>query len=1187
MRRHRSSSRASVVRAALAAFAATVLAFPVSAATSFPDYPLQTGVESVPPNIMFILDNSGSMALISMPTNNEAFDAQPEDYSGTSTGATQIGLNDNPHDRSYLNNGVYYNPKVTYRPWMKADGTTRRSGGTSVDAVYKSWNLASGETRDIRNSGESVFYVPHDGVATSIDPNPTDYDRYWVRTNGGVTEVVRLDISASEHWSNQNIDEDSWWRGTFSVPSGATGLVISVGGGIGYGGRGNADLYLRRAGSPTTAEYDYRDIGSGNQESITIENPQAGIWYIGVYNSDVGDGYRALFRNNIQAIAGAVQAATPTGRTQAAELTNIATWYSYFRSRMKTAKAGASEAFASLGRNFRVGYTPINGRSADLAADGDDPIIPVDQNGGLFDEGNKQAWFTSLHGAVVQNGSTPLRTALNAVGQYYTRADADGPWGAQQTADQLSCRQSFAILTTDGYWNDEADVTFGLADEDGDGHQVTLADIAAHYYQTDLRGDLDNNVPESSSDRADWQHMVTFGISIGLHGTLAVTNPPPASNAAIWPDPMDAENAERIDDLWHAAVNGHGSFIAAANAEDFAAALKGALSNIAKRRASGSNVTSNGPQLNAGSKIFQATFTSGEWSGDVQSISIAGGDISSGASWSAAAVANEAPAEFLARGVYTWNRAQEEGASFPTDSQEGALERTGGASPVSGEDNAAYIKGDRSDETANGGDLRNRVTPMGDIVNSSPFYSEEAAALFVGANDGMLHAINSATGEVEFSYIPAGLDFGALATLSDPEYRHKFFVDGGVDVTTRAQGKGKNILVASLGRGGKGVFALDVTDPATFDENDVLWDLTFSTSGASVADDDMGYVLGAPLVRQGHNGKTLAIVGNGVESDSGEAVLFIYVLNDDGTLDQTIKLGTGVTGGNGLAPPRAADVNLDGVADYVYAGDLKGNLWKFDITGNNTNQWKAEKFFTAVGPDGGAQPITAAVALAREPVTDRIFVLFGTGKYISNGDLVDTSTQTLYALIDQGTAISGRAELHERKIPYTGVDELGRAARAWESYSPLPEDTKGWFVDLGIPTPGERVVTAPFMRGRALWFSSIIPQPGTGCDSGGTGYLNALDAFTGTNPQFGAGTGTYIDVNADGDGNDKLNGAPADGEEQFITSVDLGVGMIGQGTGVGNAIYACGSEAECGFVPTPPDGSGAKRLGWRELFNRN
>src|SRR5690606_6200519 len=153
---------------------------------------------------------------------------------------------------------------------------------------------------------------------------------------------------------------------------------------------------------------------------------------------------------------------------------------------------------------------------------------------------------------------------------YYRRTDNNGPWGDGTNAAQLSCRQSFSILTTDGYWNDSTSSTFGLGDDDGDGHSVTLADVANYYYRTDLRGGLANNVPPSTPDPATWQHMVTFGISIGLSGTLPITNPPPAKNAAIWPDPMDREDMERIDDLWHASVNGHGTFVSASNPSEFA-----------------------------------------------------------------------------------------------------------------------------------------------------------------------------------------------------------------------------------------------------------------------------------------------------------------------------------------------------------------------------------------------------------------------------------------------------------------------------------------------------------------------------------------------------------------------------------------------------------------------------------------
>ena len=750
---HRTVARPALdFRAALAVFLATCMALPASAATSFPDYPLQTGTDSIPPNIMFILDNSGSMASVSMP----ACHVDPE-YFGTSVGCTGT-LNDSADDRSYLNNTIYYDPSIDYEPWLTADGT-RMAGGTSVSQVFSSWNEANDDnldcgrncsvagTRDLRGSDESIFYVPKDGVTASTNEN--DFDRYRINSSGRVVamEASRTRVAGFPKTGLRSNMSTSNREFTINVTSEVTRIEVSTSG-------GGTGVQLNLV-DPRNDRQCRSDNGNGG-ESCAENDPRDGTWTVQVYRDD-GANFNNVTLDAYLVTTSEVER-TPTGRSQTLELENIATWYSYYRTRMKTAKAGASEAFAGLGRNYRIGYTPINGRSSHLDADGTNAIIPVGTNDGMFEDTdqstNKSTWFDNVHDEVVRDGSTPLRGALNDVGDYFKRTDANGPWGPQDGANQLSCRQNFAILTTDGYWNDNTNSTFGLVDEDGDGRQVTLADVAAHYYNADLRDDMDDNVPISASDTADWQHMVTFGISIGLQGTLTPTTPPPTS----WPNPMDREDAHRIDDLYHASVNGRGSFIAASNADAFATALKGALATISKRRSSGSNVTSNGPQLNAGSRIFQATFTSGEWSGDVLSIALSPtGGIGTSA-WSMAGKIEDDPAAFLARGVYTWDAASTDGAAFPTTAQTALLERTGGAAPVTGVQNADYIKGDRSREVGSGA-LRQRTTPIGDIVNSSPFFSEEASALFIGANDGMLHGINSATGAVEFSYVPSGLNF--------------------------------------------------------------------------------------------------------------------------------------------------------------------------------------------------------------------------------------------------------------------------------------------------------------------------------------------------------------------------------------------------------------------------------------------
>ena len=115
--------------------------------------------------------------------------------------------------------------------------------------------------------------------------------------------------------------------------------------------------------------------------------------------------------------------------------------------------------------------------------------------------------------------------------------------------------------------------------------------------------------------------------------------------------------------------------------------------------------------------------------------------------------------------------------------------------------------------------MRRRTYPLGDIVDSSPAYSSSTNTVYVGANDGMLHGINAATGKVLFSYVPAGVDVGALASLSSTSYTHRYFVDGQIDVSTSATNSSKNILIGALGRGGKGVYSLDVTTPATMSDN--------------------------------------------------------------------------------------------------------------------------------------------------------------------------------------------------------------------------------------------------------------------------------------------------------------------------------------------------------------------------------
>jgi len=1280
MSQARFPTRKSPFAAAFAAFFATFAAMPVSTALaqSFPDYPLQTGAGDVEPNIMFVLDDSGSMAFDDMPNPDV-----PTICRRSNNGSCQ---GDTITDLSYVGNTVYYNPSVSYLPWRASDGT-RMSGGTTLSSVFGSFNHAgpgSGgefDTLDLTDSGDcetydrngsnqtvcggtQTFYVPKDLTDTSTNylRETRNYYRYQILQFNGATRMIRSELVLGggygdfppivttervtneriAEWNNEDFGRNDSANYGFTLSFDAISLTATT-----RGDDPNAQLYLqRRVGNSwvTVCEGVNSTSVRTSNEDCTYANAPAGSYRVRVTTpngsndaaEDVDIDVYATYDRTVETPQasgcsvvssssyawGNCTFAVPTAdrSTESAEFTNFATWFSYHRTRMKTAKAGASEAFNELGNNVRVGFRSLHQNNSNSNYN-----IPVgDGNNGVFEGSARTTWFSKLFNARGRNG-TPLRATLYDTGEYFSDDSASGPYGPAATDDQLACRQNFAIMTTDGYWNGSTG-SRSIGDQDGASGEAilnpedntnvvrytrshpyrdtstntnysdTLADVAMKYWKTDLRTDLDNIVPPGASNPAFWQHMVTFGISIGLKGTVDQASvaeilrdgrPRINGTAVNWPDPTDTENAERIDDLLHAAVNGHGEFIAANNAESFGTALSGVLGIIQSRLASGSNVSTNSTTFQSDTRMYQATYRTGVWTGDLiaRDVTAAGG-ISNTEAWRVTTAIdetydnNQSSDDYHNRPVLTWNGTG--GATFPTNSQSTALARASGAAPVTGANNAAYIKGDQSREIANGGVLRNRTTVFGDIINSSPFYIRDSEHIFVGANDGMLHAVDALTGDVTFSYVPAGLNFSKLASLSDPAYTHGFFVDGPVAVSSYRLVSGTNYLVGTLGRGGKGAFALDVSDPDSFGSGDVLWDKTAAN------DADMGYVLGLPLIVKGNNDEILAVVPNGIDSTNGHAVLYIYDVTD-GSLIR--KIDTGAGSGNGLSSPRAADMNADGKADYIYAGDLRGNLWKFDVSSSNAADWaisfSGQPMFTAVDADGNRQPITGGLALARESANPRIWVTFGTGRLISISDVSSTDIQTWYGLIDNNSSvIDGRDDLTERDIAATGTSASGRPVRAFEAYEELPSGSRGWYIDLDEPTPGERIVSGTRINGRAAFVSSVIPSEGNGCEAGGQGYLNAIDVFTGTSPEdAGGGSASFFDTDGDGSGTDETVGTGDDALP--IGSVDLGVGMPTESQQIDDLVLVCGSDGTCQEVPAAPQtgGPGApRRLSWRELI---
>lgn len=1040
-------------------------------------------------------------------------------------------------NRTYTLNTIYYNPAITYLPWRKSvAGSIIRLPNTPITAVYP------------------------DDVALTGNCN--------LLTNTGCTNINEV--------RDSNIL-------SFHVPTESNTNLLD-----------GSQYYRYLLKSDGTAERRVYAGGNWNTVDATYNATDNFIWK---------DSKGVDFT-----------------RTVTEEFANFANWYSYHRTRNKVAKAGASEAFADLGDNIRVGFNTIWDR--------DDYPIPVTGNDqGRFTGANRDAWYTKLQNAI-GSGFTPLRTSLSRTGKYFQDTTNTGPYGpliATEDAPlgkQLTCRQNFTIFTTDGYWNGingaggegpdytatgDADSTASStthipkppsallpyafpANEKpyADNVSNTLADVAMSFWKEDLRPDMPNDVPFTTANRAFWQHMVTFGISIGIKGTLDKNDITDlTSGAKAWTNPIINSDLARIDDLFHASVNSRGEFVAATNATEFAKALKDALAAISGRIGSSSNVAANSVSVGGNTRIFQAKYITGEWTGELAAYPIVGNQVGTTASWKFTDAGN-IPA-YASRKVFTHDGGA--GATFPTTAQQITLTAS----------IANYIKGDQSLEISggNGGSFRNRTSIVGDIVNSSPAYIKESAApthetVFVSANDGMLHAINAATGVERFAYVPGIINMTDLKSLANDPYSHRFLVDGPVVVSTRKQTPGKNILVSSLGRGGKGLFALDVTDPANFDQTKVLWE-------AGASDADIGKVISRPIITKANNNAQVAIVSNGINSTNGQPALLVYNLLTGAEIARLIPTGPSASlDDNGLSAATGIDNNLDGKIDFVYAGDLQGNIWKFDVSNADPNNWEVSyaglPMFSATDAGAKPQPITGGIAIAFDSSL-KPWIYFGTGSYITSADVQLPKTkdiQTWYGIRDDGSgAISGRSELKARPIVFAG-DFAGKYVRAVDFQVPGDmvdgngDEYKGWYIDLINPTYGiaqqlgERIVGTPVVRGERLLVSSITPSLDP-CNEG-RGFLNDVALFTGASGLENASG--YLDVNGTGFGDDQVT--LTNGKKVAISSVDLDIFMptdaIVLTGGTDDLIVVGGSQGGTGTAPYR-NSRITGRISWHEMIN--
>ncbi|WP_017926235.1 pilus assembly protein [Thioalkalivibrio sp. HL-Eb18] len=735
---------------------------------------------------------------------------------------------------------------------------------------------------------------------------------------------------------------------------------------------------------------------------------------------------------------------------------------------------------------------------------------------------------------LINAGLTPLEGTMQTARDYFLdfahpeeRGNMTGVSGpnfgnnqGRNNAQQIprSCDINAAIWVTDGMPSVAADGT-GLGDDLPQALEDAAASIAAFYNDTGVE-----------------VHVVGFGLPPGVSDIPGIPE-----------DPLDIL----------AEAGGTGSAYDATDEASLDAAMTQIFETIiAQATGSASSVAaaSTSFQPDGTNLLFQASFNSNDWSGDVTAFDFIFGQGTFTQQWSAASMLPSAAQRNIFshdgnEGIrFTWESVG--GDQGLSDTQKGLLNDD--------PDLLAYLRGDQSNEIQNGGDLRNRSTPLGDFVNSNPAFQGPALnfgysqlsgysqfradnqdvpeVVYVGGNAGMLHAFDAQTGEELFAYVPNAI-FDKLPDLADPDYSHRFFVDGQQTIAhAQIGGDWRTVLIGTLGAGARGIYALDVTDPTDFSADNILWELTGDDLDA------LGYTFGAPTVARTANGQWSVLFANGYGSNDDEAVLMIANLASGAMTE----VETGATGGNGLSEATFR-ANASGVIQDGFAGDLQGNLWKFDISNENTtNQWDADLHFQAMGPNGETQPITARPTVGSHPNGGSI-VLFGTGKYLENADNQvpnPAPVQSFYGIRDYdgvSTPVSRNNLLRHEFIGSGTIGEFSvRATTAGDNFDADVHD--GWYIDLDYPDPrGERVVERAQIIGGRVEFVTLTPSDDP-CAGGGTSSIVALDAATGSRPND-----PVFDLNRDGLF-DESETITINGEQVPVSAVDPGRGIIGTPT---------------------------------------
>lgn len=1062
------------------------------------------------PNIAVLLDDSGSMDWEYMP-----------DSVGGNSGKNCYYW--------YKHNGVYYNPNMTYLPPIKLNGTIYSDGkprypdAQFTSALKDGYYLVTEKQfdQDTANSTTDLskftkFYAIHktDPLSTTCE---TD-SKYTLITNSSNIAAPGVTTGSADALTNYA----NWYS-----------------------------YYRKRAflAKAAVGEAFYRL----NQDQYRI-----GLFFINSLDSNVTKSWSVNNDLKIDKFSG-----TSAGHRY--------DWFSKlnnFHAALWTPNRGALSRMGQMYAGKIAGWDPVQ-----YSCQRNYTILMTD---GYWNTGVEN----SSYGPYDVNGT--------AVGdQDKDISIASRPSYAPSTAKSIA-DNTLADIAYYYYHNDlrpgkvgDAECTAKVAGPDGKYHDVCKDNVAP-------QGTIKN-----VDDIAEHQHMTTFTIGLGVNGTLTYINGYKTTSSGDyysilsgtgkeWPNPLSNDQA-KIDDLWHAAVSGRGVYFSANDRNALADGLKSVLDSIKSVGGSGAAAATSNLQPTPGEdQIFIASYRTVNWDGELTAYKILkAGQIDNTALWTASSKipsptdrkvftsttgsttlrdflwANLTPSEQNYFKEAVNGNGVDDLSQYSTE-WSAAAQKAASNTPGSLVD---YLRGAKTftyDGTTY--DLyRPREKILGDIVHSQPVFVKESfynfvddksyggrsGTVYVGANDGMLHAFDE-SGTERWAYVPPFL-IKNMWRLADKNYatNHRFYIDGPIAVSdVQIGGKWQTILVGAVGKGGRGYYALNITDPTkpTF-----LWTFT--------ADDNpnVGYTYGTPMITK-LNGEWVVLVSSGYNNipegtnyATADGQGYVWALDAaKGTIKKTWSTGVGGTT-EGDPPSGLSGINIkvidfqgDNSMEVAYGGDLRGNMYRFTTDGKTEKVIKLD------------QPITVAPEIGE--ISGHTVLLFGTGRYLGTDDLENKDLQAFYAVKDKKTGESDKSKMTQKTI--SGVSSVTGADPDWDK-------ADGWYVNL--PESKERVNLGAQLYFGTVVFATTIPNASE-CQPGGSGRLYFL------NYETGGRIDTY-DVYS----------------TMYSPVVGFTVAKVEGGTPV---IYPITADGGYPTAPPPalPIGAGlgvdsGKRIMWRELVN--